>query len=118
MDTIDALAFSREWGAGWNRRDVEAVLRHFHEDALFTSPIAMRIGFAEDGAVKGKDSLRLYWTKALAKNPGLGFKVIAVYQGVNTLVIRFKNQEEKDRVEILKFDHGLFIEGHGTFAAS
>ena len=41
---IDAVAFSRAWVDAWNRRDIEAVLAHFHDDAVFSSPIAQRIG--------------------------------------------------------------------------
>ena len=118
MDEIDAVAFAREWEAAWNRRDVEAVLKYFHEDAVFTSPIAKRIGFAPDGIVVGKDALRRYWTAALTKSPDLRFQVTNVYQGTNTLVIAFKNQEGTDRSEVLTFRHGLVIEGHGTSAAS
>jgi len=118
MDSIDAIEFGREWEAAWNRRDIEAVLKHFHDDAVFTSPVARQIGFAEDGVVSGKDALRRYWTAALAQNPDIRFEVTAVYQGTNTLVIAFKNQKAMDRVEVLTFRRGLVIEGHGTFVAS
>jgi ketosteroid isomerase-like protein len=49
MNRMNAIEFAREWEAAWNRRDVEAVLSHFHEDVVFTSPVAKQIGFAEDG---------------------------------------------------------------------
>ncbi|HEV2299351.1 MAG TPA: nuclear transport factor 2 family protein [Candidatus Acidoferrales bacterium] len=117
-DSINAIEFAREWEAAWNRRDVEAVLKHFHEDAVFTSPVAKHIGFAKDGIVNGKDALRRYWTAGLAKTPDLHFQVTAIYQGVNTLVIAFKNHQGMDRVEVLTFRLGLVIEGHGTFAVS
>lgn len=116
-DAVDAIAFSRAWEAAWNSRDVEAVLKHFHEDAVFTSPVARQIGFAADGMVRGKDELRRYWTAALAQNPDLRFDVTATYRGVDTVVIAFKNQNGTNRVEVLVFRHGLVIEGHGTFAA-
>ena len=123
MDSVNAIEFAREWEAAWNRRDVEAVLKYFHDDAVFTSPVAKHLGFAKDGIVNGKDALRRYWTAALAQNADLRFQVTTVYQGMNTLVIVFKNQAFKnqqgmDRAEILTFRHGLVIEGHGAFAAS
>jgi len=118
MDSVNAIEFGREWEAAWNRRDVEAILKHFHDDALFTSPVVKQIGFAADGTVFGKDALRRYWTAALARNPDLRFQVTKVYQGTNTLVIAFRNQKGIDRVEVLTFRHGLVIEGHGLFAAS
>ena len=118
MENFDATAFSREWASAWNRRDVETVLEHFDDDAVFTSPVARKIGFAEDGAVRGKDALRRYWQAALDNNPNLHFEVTAVFQGIDTIAIRFTTQEGNDRIEFLKFRDGLVIEGHGTFAAS
>jgi ketosteroid isomerase-like protein len=117
MDSVNAIEFGHEWEAAWNRGDVEAILKHFHDDAVFTSPVAQQIGIAEDGAVNGKDALRRYWTAALAHNPDLRFQVTRVYQGTSTLVIAFKNQKGIERVEVLIFRHGLVIEGHGLFAA-
>ena len=36
----EAQGFAEEWAAAWNRRDVDAVLAHFHDDVVFTSPVA------------------------------------------------------------------------------
>lgn len=113
--TVDAVEFSRTWEEAWNRRDIEAVLTHFAEDAVFTSPVAQRVGFAQDGVVRGKDALRRYWLAALENNSNLKFRVTAVYRGIDTIVIAFRNQEGLDRTEVLRFADGLVIEGHGTF---
>lgn len=117
------MEFAREWESAWNRRDVEAVLRHFHEDAVFTSPLAQRVGAAADGVLKGKDAIRRYWQTALAQSQSTPaqFQVNTVYEGVNSIVIAFTitaRDQRIDRVEVLSFRDGLVIEGHGTFAAS
>lgn len=117
MNGMNAIEFAREWESAWNRRDVEAVLKHFHEDVVFTSPVAKQIGFAEDGVVKGKDALRRYWTMGLEKTPGLRFQVTTVYQGVNTLVIAFRNERGADRAEVLTFRDSLVVTGHGMSLA-
>jgi ketosteroid isomerase-like protein len=108
--------FAREWAQAWNRGDVEAVLAHFDEEAVFTSPIAKIIGFAEDGVVHGKDALRSYWQAALVANSPLVFEVRAVHRGIDTLVITFTNQGVS-RVEVLRFRDGKVIEGHGLTSA-
>ncbi len=118
MDRINALDFAREWEAAWNRRDTEAVLRHFHEDAVFTSQIAKRIGFSADGVMNGKDAIRRYWAAGLAQIPEIHFQVTRVFQGINTLVIVFNSQQGVDHAEVLIFKDGLVIEGHGNFAAN
>jgi ketosteroid isomerase-like protein len=114
---VDPIEFSRIWEAAWNRRDVEAVLAHFAEDAVFTSPLAQQVGFASDGVVRGREALRRYWLAALDKNPDLRFRVTAVYRGVDTVVIAFRTQHGVDRLEILRFADGRIVEGHGTFVA-
>jgi ketosteroid isomerase-like protein len=115
---VNASEFSRAWAAAWNRRDVEAVLAHFHDDAVFASPVAQRLGFGEDGVVKGKEALRRYWNGALLGNPDLHFRVHAVYEGVDTLVIAYRTQSDADRVEVLLFQDGLVVQGRGTFGVA
>jgi ketosteroid isomerase-like protein len=60
---IDAQAFADRWISEWNRKDVEAVLAHFSESVVFTSPRTKAIVGSE--SLKGESSLREYWTKAI-----------------------------------------------------
>ncbi len=64
-------AFAARWAAAWNRRAVESVLEHFHEDVVFTSPTALAV--VGTPVVRGKDELRAYWTAALARVGSLRF---------------------------------------------
>nr|MDT0524585.1 nuclear transport factor 2 family protein [Streptomyces sp. DSM 41633] len=66
MATPDPQAFAEEWVNAWNAHDVEAVLAHFHDDVMFSSPVAARVLPETGGVVRGKDALRHYWTTALA----------------------------------------------------
>jgi hypothetical protein len=111
----DPHAFAKLWAEAWNRRDVEAVLAHFHDDALFTSPVAQQVGYPT-GVIRGKAELRRYWVSALAKTPDLHFEVTRVFVGLDVLVIEFLNQQGAARSEILVFRDGLISEGRGTFA--
>ena len=113
--SLDPIAFSRQWVAGWNAHDVEAVLEHFHEDVVFTSPVAARLLPETDGVVHGKPALRHYWTVALTQVPDLRFTVEGVYRGIDTVVIAYRNQNGGLVNEVLKFDGDLVIEGHGTY---
>lgn len=65
--------FAAQWAEAWNRRAVEAVLKHFHEDVVFTSPTALAV--VGSPVVRGKDALRAYWTAALARVGSLRFTV-------------------------------------------
>lgn len=111
-----ASAFARDWAAAWNARDVEAVLRHFHPEAVFSSPIASRLGRGDGGVLRGKDPLREYWVAALALNPDLHFEVVDVYAGVDMIGIVYSTQSGEKRLEVLTFQDGLVIAGSGTLA--
>ena len=100
----------------WNAHDIETVLGHFHDDVLFTSPVAARVLPETEGVVRGKDALRHYWTTALKSLPDLHFEIIGVYRGASTLVINYRNHRGELVNEVLIFDgDGLVREGHGTY---
>jgi hypothetical protein len=118
MTAEEAAAYARRWVQAWNDRDVEEVLSHFADDALFTSPLAPSVIPGSDGVIRGKESLRRYWNEALRRNPRLHFELVGVYSGVETLVIHYRTQEGTDRCEILTFSSGLVQTGHGTYPAA
>lgn len=88
----------------------------FADDAVFTSPLALRLLSDSDGVVRGKQALRQYWQTALEHAADLHFELTALYAGVDSLLIGFRNQHGVDRFEVLRFRGGLVAEGHGTFA--
>ena len=118
MNQGQSLAFSETWVKAWNSRDVESVLAFFSDDVLFTSPVAAKVVPETNGVVRGKDELRRYWENALTVLPDLHFTVEAVYQGVNTTVINYRNQRGVLVNEVLIFDGDLITEGHGTYLLS
>jgi ketosteroid isomerase-like protein len=115
MPTPDATAFSQAWTRAWNDHDVEAVLVHFRDDVVFTSPVAARVIPASGGVVRGKAALRDYWLTALRVLPDLHFEVVDVYRGESLLVINYRNERGGLVNEVLMFDGDLVREGHGTY---
>lgn len=113
--TPEPRAFTAAWLRAWNAHDVAAVLAHFHDEVVFTSPVAARVQPGSGGVVRGKDALRTYWTAALAALPGLRFEVVGVYRGVSTLVIQYRNQDGGLVSEVLEFDGDRVRRGHGTY---
>jgi hypothetical protein len=69
--SIDPTAFTRDWIAAWNRRDIDSVLAHYAETAIFVTPKAEAIiGRPE---ARGKAELRDYWTSISARIGHLTF---------------------------------------------
>ena len=114
---IDPQTFAAEWLAAWNAHDVEAVLSHFHEDAVFSSPFAALVVPGSGGRLVGKPAIRAYWSAGIARVPDLHFTLDALFAGVDCLVIAYVNQKQVRVSEVLKFAGALVIEGHGTYPA-
>lgn len=115
MPTPDAAVFARAWVQAWNDHDVEAVLAHFHDDVVFTSPVAARLLPASGGVISGKAALRNYWVTALRVVPDLHFEIVGVYRGESLLVLNYRNERGGLVNEVLTFDGDLVREGHGTY---
>jgi ketosteroid isomerase-like protein len=115
VSTPEPGTFAEEWSAAWNRRDVEDVLAHFHDDVVFSSPVAAELVPGSGGVVRGKAALREYWTTALAALPELRFEVVGVYQGQSVLVINYRNERGRLVNEVLEFDGARVRRGHGTY---
>ncbi len=113
--TPDAVAFAEQWVNAWNAHDVESVLQHFDDDVVFTSPVAAALLPDTAGIIRGKPALRDYWTQALQRVANLRFAVEGVYQGIDSIVIAYRNQDDGLVSEVLRFSDGLVIEGHGTY---
>jgi hypothetical protein len=114
MEQAAARTFVDQWVKAWNAHDLDTLLAHFDEDVVFTSPVAARLLPSSGGVVRGKTALREYWTEGLLRLPDLHFEVIAMYVGVATLVINFRNQQGDVANEVLVFDGPLVVQGHGT----
>lgn len=65
--------FAVQWADAWNRRAVEEVLEHFHEDVVFVSPTALAV--TGSPIVRGKNALREYWNQAMAGIASLRFVI-------------------------------------------
>ncbi|HUN36618.1 MAG TPA: nuclear transport factor 2 family protein [Trebonia sp.] len=116
MDHEEAQAFAAQWVKDWNAHDIDAVLEHFTDDVVFTSPVAVRV-LGGDGVIHGKEALRRYWSEGVRLIPDLHFEVLALYVGVSTLVINYRNQAGGLVSEVLTFEGSRVSEGHGTYLA-
>jgi hypothetical protein len=116
VDNTAANLFATQWAEHWNSRDLEGLLSHFSDDVLWTSPVAEQIVDGSDGVLRGKAALRAYYAEGLRRTPELHFEVVGVYQGVNMLVINYRNQRGALVNEVLSFDDADLVgEGHGTY---
>jgi len=111
----EAEAFARRWADEWNRRDVEAVLAHFEDGVVFSSPKALEtVGVA---TVRGVAGLRAYWHAALSQVTALRFTLVRVIwdagrKEAGIVYDREVNGRCDRAVEVLQFaPSGLVVRG-------
>lgn len=113
---MTGLEFARLWCAAWNAHDLDRVLALFHDDVVFTSPIAATMLPDTSGRVDGKSALRIYWAEGLRRLPDLHFTIEAVFEGVGTLVIQYRNQKGALVSEVLVLEQGRVRWGAGCYS--
>jgi ketosteroid isomerase-like protein len=115
MTNLDPAVFAAEWCSAWNAHDLNRVLEHFHDDVVFTSPVAAGLFPETGGVMRGKAALRAYWQEGLRRIPDLHFTIETVFAGIDTLVIQYLNQKGVSVCEVLIFDGAQVCAGHGTY---
>jgi len=85
----EAVRFAEEWVENFNRKDAEAVLRHFVEEATFSSPRAL--AFVGRADLHSREELAAYWKAALGGIGSLRFTLERVVNDheAGTLVILY-----------------------------
>ena len=115
MPTVEA--FARVWIEAWNRHDLEAILSHYADDIVFTSPAAAKITGDASGRVVGKAALAAYWGEALRRIPDLRFTLRSVLPGVESVAIRYhSSRTDAEVVEVVRFGpDGLAVEASAYY---
>jgi hypothetical protein len=110
-------AFAAEWIEAWNSHDLTRILSHYDESFAFSSPFLAQFIPGSGGKLKGKEAVGAYWSKALAAHPELRFELIAVLNGVESVVIHYRGRGGKLCAEFFVFgEHGKVIESHAHWA--
>lgn len=65
MDDRAVERFANEWIERWNASDLEGLLGHYRDEAVFDSPRAQALTGA--ARVAGKAALRAYWGAAIER---------------------------------------------------
>ena len=98
IDRDWAEAFARDWVDAWNAHDLERILSHYTDDFEMTSPLIVERKLSPNGGLKGKDSIRSYWSRGLETTPSLRFDLLSVMVGVNSLGILYRSVTAKRTV--------------------
>lgn len=108
----DFQGLAEEWIRRWNARDLERILELYAEDARMSSAGIVRLGLDDGGQLSGKESLRKYWSLALAKVPGLQFRLMDVFESPDSVIVRYENERGQTICEYLRVNpQGQIVQG-------
>lgn len=117
----EAWVFARRWAAAWSRLDVEAVLEHFADDVVFTSPLAKQL--TGGARVEGKAALRAYWSAAVKPTKSMRFDVTDVAWSAEDRYLTIVYDRTKDGTRAHCTEHmklgvgGQVIQGEAFYGA-
>ena len=100
----DAKEFARGWIAAWNSHNLDAILSHYREDVVLTSPVAAKLLGNASGTVRGKAALGNYFSRGLKAYPDVRFELLDVMRGLSSVVLCYINQKGTKTAEFMEFD--------------
>lgn len=107
------IAIANAWFASFNAKDLEDLLELYHDQAEHYSP-KLKIRQPEtDGLIKGKESLRKWWSDAFLRLPTLHYKILTLTANDERVFMEYIRQvegEEDLRVgEVLEIQNSKII---------
>lgn len=103
LSANQAAEFEHEWIEAWNAHDLDRIVSHYRDDVRFVSPLAARAG-APQGRIDGRQALRIYFERGLAKYPALHFQPIAALGGVGSIALHYHAVEGREAIEVMELD--------------
>ncbi len=97
-----AAAFAAEWVAAWNSHDLDAILSHYAEDVVFSSPFVTALLGNADGIVRGRDALRDYFARGLDAYPDLEFDLHAGLAGAASVAVHYRSVGGREAIEVME----------------
>ena len=92
------------WVEAWNRRDLEAILEHYADDVVLTSPLVARRFKRADGTLQGRAELREYLAVGLDAAPGLHLAPQQTLIGVDGVTVVYARESGALVAEVLLLD--------------
>ena len=102
-EQAEELAYG--WIDAFNRRDLDAVMAHYADDVQFSSPAVIEVAREPSGTIHGKAALRAYFEKGVAAYPELGFELVHVLTGIESVTVVYRSlHRERIGAEVMVLD--------------
>ncbi|MGQ0557855.1 MAG: nuclear transport factor 2 family protein [Nitrospiraceae bacterium] len=101
--------FAREWLDSWNSHDLDRIMGHYNEQIEFISPFVAKLLHDRTGTVRGKEALRDYFSRGLAKYPNLTFHLHKAFLGVRSVTVYYESVNDLMAAETMEIDDQRLI---------
>lgn len=88
MEGALVRSMERHWEDGWNAEDLDVIMEPMAASIVFSSPYVRR--FVDSDSIRGYDELRSYLADALARTPGIRYRLTSTYVGSASLVLTYE----------------------------
>ena len=111
MANQDLINIAEKWFNAFNKKDIDALLALYNEDAKHFSP-KLKVRHPEtEGLIKGKTSLRTWWEDAFVRLPTLRYEPIRFTPCDDRVFMEYwrhvQGEEDLYVGEMLEVDTGL-----------
>jgi len=104
LDKDRLREIARKLIEAWNSHDIVRILELYDDDFQATNPLFHMLLGQPGGVMRGKCVMRPYWSNMLGQLPHMRFKLLDVYLGVDSFVIRYEGVFEREIVEVFKLN--------------
>ena len=82
-----AKNFAFEWIRAWNNKDIAAIMSHYADGIIFSSPFILKARLNDIGTIHGKSELSKYFERAFEINSDLHFDLKQIMVGIKSITL-------------------------------
>lgn len=80
----------QDWLEGWNTRNIDLLMSHYADEAMFVSPSVLVRQLGANGRVEGKAAIRQLYQRALDAFPNLRFELEDVIERPYGVIVIYR----------------------------
>ena len=101
---MDVRAHANQWLAGWNARDLDAVMACYADDVDFAAPTVVARWGRADGRLLGKAELRRHFERGMLLAPNLTFTEEAFLTCPGGYSLLYRRENGNRALDVVELD--------------
>src|SRR5215467_15743496 len=90
IDKNKLMMLARDWLTAWNSKDIDRLMRHYHDEIEFYSPNVVKRWSKPGGKLLGKDAVRSHLLKGFEDANHIQFHLLGILEGIDGIIIVYK----------------------------